>query len=108
MTISLAEQHDLAVDMNFVNRVRQAGCTIALEVMAETEVNYSLYQKRESLARQFIASPEATAKRLAFTLATASPNVDQATINDGALLTFIRNNWNKLSGYNPNAPEQPV
>lgn len=107
MAITFQQQHDLATDMNFVNRVRQAGLTVALEVLAESGGDYELYQARAGLATRLMNDPLNQSKRLAYILATASPSADQSTINDTALLTFVRGKWTLLAAYNPNAPEPP-
>lgn len=107
MAITLVEQHTLAIDMNFVNRLRQTLLTVALEVLVESGDDYALYQPRERLAVRVLEDPLGQSKRLAYALATASPSADQASINDSAMLTFVRNKWTLLSGYNPNAPETP-
>lgn len=106
MAITFQEQHDLAIDQNFVNRVKQSALTVALEVLVETG-EYDLYQARASLARQLMNDPLGQSKRLAYILATASPSADHATISDASLLAFVRSKWTLLSAYNPNAPETP-
>ena len=108
MTITLQEQHELAIDMNFVNRLRQALLSVAYDVLDETEADYDLYQARESLSKRLIQSPLDNAKRAAYTLATQSTSADHNDISDSALLSFVTANYNRLAGYNPNAPEQPV
>ena len=107
MAITLVEQHALAIDMNFVNRLRQTLLTVALEVLVENGDDYALYQPRERLAVRVLEDPLGQSKRLAYVLATASPSADQATIGDAAMLSFVRGKWTLLSGYNPNAPEPP-
>ena len=105
MTILFTQQHDLAIDQNFVNRVRQAGLTLALDVLVETEANAELYAARESLALKFLNSPNETAKRLTFALVTASQltTTDHTTISDAQLSGFLSSRWNTLAGYNPNS-----
>jgi hypothetical protein len=105
---TLQEQHELAIDQNFVHRVRQAALTIALEVLVEANADYVEYQSRNNLAIRMLNSPIDQSKRLAYALATVAPTADNSAIDDAPLLTFVRNNWTLLSGYNPNAPEAPA
>lgn len=102
MAITLVEQHQLAGDGNFVNRARQAACTVALEVLNEnpTDMVNGEYDARLALARRVINDPQGMAQRFVYTLATASPTVDPAVITDPAYLTFMRNSWNALAGFN--------
>lgn len=106
MAITFQDQHDLATNQNFVNRVRQSALTVALEVLVESG-EYELYQARVSLAQQLMSDPINQSKRLAYILATASPSADHTTINDNTLLTFVRGKWTLLAAYNPNAPTPP-
>jgi hypothetical protein len=107
MAITLAEQHQLASDGDFLNRVRQAACTIAFEVLDEVQGTMTDEEMlaRNSLARTIINSAPQSAQRFAYTLATQSPTTNPNVITDAAYLTFLRDNWNKLAGYNPNLPE---
>ena len=108
MAITLEQQHTLATDMNFVNRVRQSMLTIALKVLVETEADYALYQSRQSLALRVLNSPINESKRIAYALATVSPAATQEAILDAPLVGFLRSNWTLFSGYNANAPVEPA
>lgn len=105
MAITLAEQHQLATDGDFINRVRQAAATVALEVLSENPASLDggndEYIRRESLARQVLTNAPQAAQRAAYILATASPTVDPEAIADNQYLAFLRNTWSALSGYNP-------
>ena len=110
MAITLAEQHTLATDADFINRVRQAAATVALEVMSEDPAlltgGNTEYKLRESLARSVINNAPQAAQRAAYILATASGEINPVLINDSQYLTFLRNNWSALAGYNPNYVEE--
>ena len=105
MTLSLENQHILATNGDFINRIRQAASTIALEVMQEdpsqlTNGNEE-YAYRLALARQVINNAPQAAQRAAYILATAAPGTDPAAITDNQYLAFLRNSWTSLAGYNP-------
>ena len=105
MTITLAEQHALSTDGDFINRVRQASATVSLEVLSEDPVTLGggndEYANRLSLAQRVLNNAPAAAQRAAYILATASPTTDPGAITDPQYLDFLRTNWSALSGYNP-------
>lgn len=104
MAISLEQQNVLATDGDFIARIRQAAATVALEVLRENPAllggGNAEYSPRASLARQVINNAPQAAQRAAYILATASPTVDPAAITDAQYLTFLRDNWSALAGYN--------
>ena len=105
MAITLEQQHTLSTDGDFINRVRQAAATVALEVMSENPATLDggndEYTERAQLARNVISNAPAAAQRAAYILATASPTTDPEAISDVQYLGFLRDNWSALSGYNP-------
>lgn len=107
MAISLADQQTLIEDKNFTNRVRQACITVSMEVLTETELNYEKYTARVTLANRFITSPQRNAELMAIIFATDSPTADHTAITDAQLIGYVIDNWDTLSGYNPNAPAAP-
>lgn len=106
MAISLENQHLLATDADFINRIRQAGATVALEIMNEDPSlltgGNAEYEQRAALARRFINDAQGSAQKAAYILATASTETDPEFITDNQYLTFLRTNWSALAGYNPN------
>ena len=105
MAITLEEQHQLATDGDFINRIRQAAATVALEVLSEDPATLGggndEYEPRANLARQVINNAPAAAQRAAYIVATASPTTDPAAITDEQYLAFMRSKWSVLAGYNP-------
>jgi hypothetical protein len=110
MAITLEDQHVLANNGDFINRVRQAACTVAFEVMEEVQggMSQAEMQARHNLARQVINDAQASAQRAAFTLATQSPTVNPLVIPDANYIIFLQDNWTRLSGFNPNLPTGEV
>ena len=113
MAITLAEQHVLATNGEFINRIRQAGATVALEIMSEEPAllpgGNAEYEQRANLARRFLNDAPAAAQRAAYVLATASGESDPILISDTIYLNFVRTNWSALAGYNPlYVPDVPV
>ena len=105
MTITLAEQNQLATDGEFIIRIRQAGATVALEVMEEDPLGLGggndEYLKRQSLASRFINDASGASQRASYIMATASPTTDPLAITDEQYLGFVRDKWSALAGYNP-------
>ena len=105
MSITLAEQNQIATDGAFIVRIRQAGATVALEVMEENPTllggGNDEYLKRQALAMRFINDAPGASQKAAYILATAAPTTDPQAITDTQYLEFVRAKWSPLSGYNP-------
>lgn len=104
MAITLAEQHVLATDGVFINRVRQAMATVAVEVLTESPAGMvsGEYSARKSLAQQVVRNANDVARNAAFILVThpGLTVLDPDAPSDEQYLTVIRNRWNVLSGFN--------
>ncbi len=102
--ISLAEQHTLATDGDFINLVRQAMATVALQVMSEDPTalagGNTEYLLRQALAQRVIRNAPEAATKAAYIFATKSPSVDPAAISDAAYLAVIAAEWSAIAGYN--------
>lgn len=105
MAITLEQQHAMATDGDFINRIRQAMAAIAVEVLTEDPTGQVAgeYQARLSLAQRVINNANDVAKRAAYILVTAEQlnTTDPETFADAAYLGFIRTRWNILAGFNP-------
>ena len=105
MTITLAEQHTLATDGEFINLIRQAMATVALSVMNENPAGLDggndEYLLRQSLAQRVIRNAPEAAKLAAYIFATKSPTTDPEAITDAAYISVVSGEWSAIAGYNP-------
>ena len=107
MAITLAQQHQLAANIDFQYRVRQAMADKAIAIMAEDPATLGggndELQYRLNLARRVLNNPMGVAQTAAYILATADAltTVDPSAISDAAYLNFVASNWSALAGYNP-------
>jgi hypothetical protein len=112
MAITLAEQHALASDGDFINRVRQSMAAKAVDVLQEdpTGLVAGEYNARKRLAQRIVNDANAVAKNAAFILATHNGvnTTDPEAIPDSAYTTVIGNLWNVLAGFNVLDPDEIV
>ena len=104
MAITLAEQHVLATDGDFINLVRQAMATVALSVMSENPAaldgGNTEYLLRQSLAQRVIRNAPEAARLAAYVFATKSPTTDPEAITDAAYVAVVGGEWSAIAGYN--------
>lgn len=100
MALSLAEQHSLAADNAFVDRVEQAIIASAIAISAEAPTTAG-HERRAALAYQVLHNSRVHAYRFAAGLVTHA----SATTNppDNGILSFTASLWNAYAGINPNA-----
>ena len=105
MTITLAEQHQLSTDGDFINRIRQAMATVALSVMSEDPAllagGNDEYLLRQSLAQRVIRNAPNAASLAAYIFATKSPTTYPGGISDPTYISVVDGEWSAIAGYNP-------
>lgn len=100
MALTLEQQHVLAVDPEFVNRVEQAVIATAIAVSAEAPATVG-HEQRAALAYRVLHDSREYARRFAHGLATHASAT--ASPPDSGILSFCAALWNAYAGVNPNA-----
>lgn len=99
MALNLIEQHALAVDPEFVNRVEQAVISTAVAVSAEAPATVG-HEKRAALAYRALHDSREYARKFAHGVPTqGGGNV----LNDNEVKNTVAALWNAFAGVNPNA-----
>ena len=104
MPLTLAEQANLADDIEFQRRVRQSIVKYAITVRQETTATDPRFQARHRLAIESLADPVGATPRIARAVATTA---NDASITDAQIDTAVKNNWNALSSYIASPPPAP-
>lgn len=100
MSLTLSEQHTLAVDPAFVDRVEQAIIDVAIDVSAE-DPQTAGHEQRAALAYRVLHDSRDNARKFAHGLAT-HPSANNNPPDSG-ILTFASALWDAYAGVNPNA-----
>lgn len=103
MALSLAEQHTLAADNAFVDRVEQAIIASAIAISQEQPATAS-HERRAALAYQVLHNSRTYAYRFAAGLVTHGSATTSPP--DSGILSFTAALWNAYAGVNPNATVQ--
>ena len=105
MAIILSDQHTLAYDAEFINRIRQAMVTEALVIMTEdsdaAHNGTDEYVAKMALASSVIHDANDTARQAALLIATKSSHTDPSEIGDAGYTDFVKEIWLPMSSYNP-------
>lgn len=103
--ITLAEQHILAFDAEFINRVRQAMVEEAIAIMTEDSADAHNgtpeYEAKMRLAITVINDANYSARQAALLVATKSVHTDASDIDDSGYRGFVQYIWLPMSSYNP-------
>ena len=110
------DQHILANDETWLNRVQQAVASAAFDILQQDNSGFAFDEARarQQLAQQVIANPERHTARIAVLLATQVPDnlvstdgsaVTENNVSDTQLLSFINDNWSKLAGVGSDLPD---
>ena len=100
MALDLTEQHALAVDPAFVDRVEQAVITTAIAVSSEDPATPG-NTERAALAYRVLHDSREYARKFGHGLVThAQAN---STPPDSGILNFTAALWNAYAGLNPNS-----
>jgi len=104
MAITLLQQANLLANIDFIKIIQQSLATVALEVMTEDPADLdggpAEYVQRQALARQVLNNAPEVARYKSYILVTQMNSTDPESVTDSNYLTFIRNNWTALAGYN--------
>lgn len=114
--LTYLDQHILANDEDWQNRIQQASAATAFVLLDEDHAGQDFQEAkaRQILAQEVIRSPERHTSRFAILLSTQVPDtlittdgstITENDVTDTQLGTFIEDNWSKLAGIGSDLPD---